>query len=210
MDNTIIETEYHFSIPRASLKIFPPKKLASFRLIESSSAIIVDHLIESKRIKLKSENAGMRIRKCQNKISLTYKKLLAKETGSAVFDEINIPLNQEKYKKMISNNFSHLYLPEKILETANRKKQDLYHLFSIINKRNIFCYNNGNDTIELITEDIQYRINSNTAFDSMAEVEIIKGGSKLVDVFLRQFKKLYQCRQVDEGKIDRGMRLLDI
>lgn len=211
-NNQIIELEYHFEIPRGSLKIQPAKLVADFKMVKSSSVEITDILLETKKQSLKSINVGIRIRKTNNRIEFTYKKFLGKENGAAKFDELTTILKEDEYQGVINNKFTHLTDLDLVLKKLNKQLDDVYILLIINNKRSIFDYASGSTQIEMILEDIDYKSGTLEAVDAMMELEITSSSydQKAVEKFIRIISKTYHGKKVDEGKNARGMRLLNL
>lgn len=211
-NNQIIELEYHFEIPRGSLKIQPVEMVADFKMVKSNDVEITDVLLETKKNSLKSIDVGMRIRKTNNRIEFTYKKFLGKENGTAKFDELTTILKEDDYRRVINNKFKYLTDLNLILQKLNKKVDDVYVLLVVNNKRTILNYAYSSTQIEMILEDIKYKSRELEAVDAMMELEITPStfDQKAVEKFIKEINKTYQGKEVDEGKNGRGMRLLNL
>lgn len=208
----IVELEYHFEIPRDSLKIQPRKLITDFKMIKSYDVEVTDVLLETKKQSLKSIGAGMRIRKTNNHVEFTYKKFLGKENGAVKFDELTTTLNENEYQSVISNEFIHLTDLNLVLEKLNKQINDVYVLLVINNKRNVLSYATPSTQIEMILEDIEYKSRGLEAVDAMMELEITSStfDQKTVEKFIEAVNRTYHGKAVDEGKNGRGMRLLNL
>lgn len=205
----ITEKEYRFLIPRESLDIVPPKDINGFVLISKNATDHKDYLFERERMSLKSEDIGFRVREMGGKLEFTYKKFLGRENGVVHFDEFTTEISDTVLQDFQSGEF--LKSGIEILKKLE-KKGKLYPLLNIKNKRKIFVYEKGGCKAELTLEDVLYSSVNKSVSDSAMEIEIeySKNDEDLIAEFVAEIKKIFNCKELNEGKNARGERLLDL
>ncbi len=203
-NKNIIEKEYVFEINPDKIKTQLPQSFGNFILIESKDYFVEDILIERESKPLSEDKIGIRFRMdSEGGRQLTYKKFLSKKDGLVRYDERTIDVTENDIKSFkdsgalpISNNF-----------VLDLQEDDVFYIqLEIYNNRKLYKYTHNGEIIEVILEDITYRKNRTNVKDYMLEIEIY--ASSDISEFVALLVNIFSAKEVNEGKITRGLRLL--
>lgn len=205
----IIEMEYRYLIPESKVSLRPPDEICGFKLESNTTSEHEDLLFEREKTSMKSENVGIRMRKKSNNFEYTYKKFLGRFDGVVNYDELTVPVSIGQWELALSGKIDDKVLP-KVGELI--QKGNIYPLFLIKNKRNIYNYVQGKSKIELVVEDVMYSIKDKTAKDYMLEAEVVVSSEDKqdLDFFIKEICDLYNCQDLNEGKNSRAEKLLGV
>lgn len=199
-----IEREYRFEISADQIKREPPEKINGFELVKDKHQHIEDIILERRGSPFGDEDAGLRVRRAgEKKHELTYKKFLRK-SDAVEYEEKNVPLTKAEYDDLQELKFDEVKKP--LLETI-RRKGELYQYLTIRNSRRVYVYKKDEKWAKVYVEDISYLKEKKVAFDYLLEIEV---GSKDTDYLelVMAIKDYYQAKEIDEGKMTRGIRKL--
>lgn len=206
-----MEKEYNFLIPKDSIAIKPESNICGFKCISTNVFNIEDVLFERKGKLLKDESKGkgLRVRKQNGSIELTYKEFLGRVDGMAKCYEKNFKLKKEEYEKFKKGNFKNCNY--KIVNDL-QKDGELYINMIIKNKRSLYRYEKNGNIVDLFIEDVTFIRDENSVKDAMIEIEIVKNipNDTCILDFVETIRKTYKAIPSCCGKNVRGEELLKL
>jgi len=162
---------------------------------------LVDSIYDTEDHKLGKHKMGVRVRSAKNSTTLTAKRFIERRTsGENIFEEQHVELSGDEHPLRIEKE-NGITFPAGIGK--------LQKILEIVNSRKIFTFTKGESTIEVINETISYADDRRVVEDHLLEVEFENVPDDVITAVKSELEKQYNLEQLQEGKTDRALRLLE-